>query len=78
MRDDEDHEDDDEDWDDDDDDGYIPCPHCGESMLEAADYCPSCDKWITSEDLPAKSHSWWIVAVVLIVAGMILLSAIGF
>ena len=75
MRDDEDA---DENWNDDEDDGYIPCPHCGESMLEAADYCPSCDKWITSEDLPSKSHSWWIVAIVFIVAGMILLSAIGF
>ena len=63
---------------DDDDDGYVPCPHCGKTMLEAADYCPSCRRWITSEDMPAKKPSWWIVAVVLILIGMMLFSAVGF
>ncbi len=65
-----------EDDDDDDDDGYIPCPHCGETMLEAADYCPACDCWITSEELPAKRHSWWIVLVVLALVAAFAMSAL--
>jgi hypothetical protein len=62
---------DEDDWRDD-DDGYIPCPHCGESMLEAADHCPACDRWISSEDLPAKRHSWWVLMVIVaLLAAMI-------
>ena len=69
----------DEEWhggDDDSDDGYIPCPHCGETMLEAADHCPYCDRWITNEGLPAKRHPWWIVAIVLILVFVLVMSAV--
>ena len=59
-----------------DDDGYIPCPHCGETMLEAADYCPACERWITSEDAPPKRRPWWIVAVILILIATFVLSVL--
>jgi hypothetical protein len=56
----------DEDWDDDvdediSDDAYIECPHCGQTMLEDAEYCPSCDRWISDEDSPRPSQRLWIV-----------------
>jgi hypothetical protein len=65
-------------WDDDPDDesGYIPCPHCGETMLEAADHCPACDRWITSEDVPRKRQPVWVVAVILILLATIILSVL--
>ena len=62
------------DWDDDDSDGYIPCPKCGETMLESADYCPACKEWITSEDITKRKHSWWVIAVILLVVGMMILA----
>ncbi len=43
------------------DDGYIDCPYCGETMLEDAGHCPSCDRWITDEDLPKPAPSLWII-----------------
>ena len=56
----------DDDWEDDldeddEDNGYIDCPHCGQSMLEAADYCPSCDRWMSDEDTPKKSQPLWLI-----------------
>jgi hypothetical protein len=68
-------DDDDEEWpEDDENDHYIPCPYCGETMLEAADYCPACERWISNEDLPPKRHPWWIVAVILVLIAAVLLS----
>lgn len=46
---------------DDDDDVYIDCPYCGKTMLEDAEYCPSCDRWITDEDWPKPAQPLWIV-----------------
>ena len=69
---------DDEEWDDDSDDGYVPCPHCGETMLEAADHCPACNRWITREDLPQKTYSWWVIAVILMLLLTMGLSVVPF
>ena len=71
-------EDDEDRWQDDDeedDDGYIPCPHCGETMLEAADHCPYCDRWISSEEVATTRHPWWIIVVALILLFVFLLTA---
>ena len=59
----------DDDWNDvdDSDDGYVSCPYCGATMLEDAEYCPKCDRWITNDDLPAKRLPWWIVVIVMAV-----------
>jgi hypothetical protein len=34
---------DDDAWDDD-DDGTVPCPYCGEEMLEDSPRCPACGR----------------------------------
>lgn len=52
--------------DDDFEDDYRSCPHCGRTMLEAADHCPGCNRWITREDLPQTRQPLWIVIVALI------------
>jgi len=83
------HNEDDDDWpgsdddyddiandDDDDDEGYVPCPHCGETMLEAADYCPSCRRWITTEDRPEKPRPGWMVILILILLFTIVFSVL--
>ena len=68
-------DDEESDWsDDDDDDGYIACPHCGGTMLEAADYCPVCERWISKEDPPTRRQPWWIIVVVVILIATFVLS----
>lgn len=63
-----------------DDDGYVPCPHCGETMLEDAEYCPYCDRWITSEDQPPRKPwpMWVNILLVLMLAALILTALFGF
>jgi hypothetical protein len=54
-------EDEDEDYDDsDDDDLCIPCPFCGERILEESERCPSCERYLSKEDAAAASKPWWI------------------
>ena len=67
-----------DDYEDDPDDGYVSCPYCGGTMLEVADHCPNCNRWITSEDLPEKRQPLWIIMVVLILVAMMILSFIRF
>ena len=75
---DEDDPDDDEldEGDDDREDVYISCPHCRGTMLEAADYCPQCQRWITREDLPPKRQPLWIVIVALILLATFLFAVL--
>lgn len=68
-----------EDGDDDDagdgwDDSYVTCPHCGETMLEDAEYCPYCDRWMTNES--TKKLPWWVVVVVLLLIATMIISVI--
>jgi hypothetical protein len=55
----EDEEDDDVDTDDD-DDLCIPCPHCGERILEESERCPYCEHYLSKEDAPPAHKPWWI------------------
>jgi hypothetical protein len=43
------------------DEPVIPCPYCGEEMLEDSPQCPSCGNYISAEDLPTKSQPLWVV-----------------
>jgi len=71
---------DDEDWDDpslDDDaddaetEPTIDCPYCGQEMLEVCPQCPSCEMYISKEDLGREKRPWWItLAIILTLAGM--------
>jgi hypothetical protein len=69
----------DEDWDDDhdpdddelalygeeDDDLCIPCPHCGESILEDSERCPHCERYLSKEDVaPTRKPIWIWVGVI--------------
>ena len=68
----------DDDWEDEDsdDDGYVPCPHCGETMLEDAEYCPYCERWISREDIPRKPWPTWMVVLIVMVLISLILSAL--
>ena len=39
----------------------IPCPYCGEEMLEDSPQCPACRNYISAEDLPTTSQPLWVV-----------------
>ena len=55
----------------------VACPHCAADILEDAERCPECGKYISREDAPAGSHSTaWIVLVLLALAA-ILMSVAG-
>ena len=54
------------------DDGYIPCPHCGETMLEDAEYCPSCDRWMSEEETSKPKSPAWVMIVAAVLLGLML------
>ena len=71
-----------EDWDNDDldadlaDDGSmdtLPCPYCGEEMLEDSPQCPACGNYISAEELPYYRQPMWVV----ITAVICLIVALG-
>lgn len=70
--------DDDEYWDEDgDDDGNVSCPYCGEVMLEAAEYCPACDRWMTDEEqVPRKPLPLWAVVLLILLLLIVLIAAL--
>lgn len=73
-------DDDDDDWDagdDGDDDGSVDCPHCGATMYEDAGYCPSCERWITAEDLAKRPQPLWVVVGIAICLAVALTWVIG-
>ncbi len=47
-------------WDEDGDDSddTIPCPHCREPVYDDAERCPSCGKYLSHLDAPAR-FPWW-------------------
>ena len=57
---------------DEDDDGMVPCPYCGEEMLEDSPRCPSCGQYVSEEDAPPAKHPPWILitAVILLVLAL--------
>ena len=50
----------------------VACPYCREPVYEAAERCPHCGSYISSEDAPLR-RPWWIVAGVLLCLAIILL-----
>jgi len=44
----------------------VKCPYCNHEILETAQYCPRCESYISKEDQPRESKSWfWIVMMLL-------------
>jgi len=52
---------DEDDWPDADDDGCVPCPYCGEEMLEDSPQCPECGRYVSDEDRPPEKKPPWIM-----------------
>jgi predicted nucleic acid-binding Zn ribbon protein len=48
----------------------IPCPHCGEDILEDSERCPRCEMYLSNEDTPPRSRNglWMILAILALVA----------
>jgi uncharacterized paraquat-inducible protein A len=65
---------DDEDWhDDSEDEPTVPCPECGEPVLEIADRCPACGYWLTESDRQRLSRHAALPAWVKLTAAVLLL-----
>ena len=58
------------------DEGYIPCPYCGQTMLEDAEYCHHCDRWLTDESPASPSRPWWVIAVVVVLIAALMFSLV--
>uniref|UniRef100_A0A7C2JWT0 Zinc ribbon domain-containing protein n=1 Tax=Schlesneria paludicola TaxID=360056 RepID=A0A7C2JWT0_9PLAN len=56
----------DDDWDDDEDDLTVPCPYCGEELLEDSPRCPACGGYTSEEDRPPERKPSWIVVGIVI------------
>lgn len=71
----------DDDWNEDSDchsqdDPYVDCPHCGSTILEDADYCPVCDRWLTDGSHSSGKSPGWVVVVALILLVVFITTAI--
>ena len=51
--------------DDDDEEPVIPCPHCQREILEDAERCPYCERYLSREDAPPSVKPWWLIIGVL-------------
>ncbi|GDY09824.1 hypothetical protein LBMAG52_33100 [Planctomycetia bacterium] len=60
-------DDENEDWGDDESDldgeSTIICPHCGTEVYEDSPRCPSCENYLSLEDVPATvtNKPWWVL-----------------
>jgi predicted amidophosphoribosyltransferase len=65
-----------EDWHDDesDDEPTVPCPECGDPVLEIADRCPACGYWLTETDRQRSSRHAAMPTWVKLTAAVLLLA----
>jgi uncharacterized paraquat-inducible protein A len=63
--------DEDEDWDDEEADSSddsadgeptVPCPYCKAEILEDSPRCPSCERYLSTEDHSSPQKPLWVVA----------------
>ncbi len=59
------------DQDDSDETDTIPCPHCGESVYEQAEWCPKCGKYLSRDD--SRAHAGLLIAAGVVVCLVIVL-----
>jgi len=52
--------------DDADDEPTVPCPYCGQEMLEDSPRCPSCERYISAEDSAAPRKPLWVISTALV------------
>jgi hypothetical protein len=55
-----------------DDDGpaTVPCPYCGAEIIEDAEQCLRCGRYISKEDSPpiGNSGAWWVLVLLALAA----------
>jgi hypothetical protein len=57
----------------DDESETVPCPNCGASLYEDADYCPRCNQYVTPDTSAWSGRPlWWIVLGLAGVAALVL------
>ena len=61
-----------DDVDDDEEEPTIPCPYCGEEMLEDAPQCGHCGNYISAEDHPGPKKPTWIILTAIVCLVMML------
>jgi hypothetical protein len=65
-------------WDEDEEDTTFPCPYCGASVYEDAEWCPHCDQYLSAEDGGTSRKPLWILVVALgLVAALVWISFRG-
>jgi hypothetical protein len=52
------------------DEPTVPCPSCGQDILEDSPRCPHCERYISTEDHPGPAKTTWVVVTALICLGM--------
>ena len=67
-------ESDDNSWDDDDPE-LLPCPECGEGILEDSEQCPYCGQYVTFSTAPwtGRSTVWLVVGALGVIATIVAL-----
>jgi uncharacterized protein (DUF983 family) len=48
------------------------CPHCRKLITEEAERCHHCGGWLSAEDAPLSRPAWFVIAVVLALAVVLL------
>jgi hypothetical protein len=72
----------DDEWEADDEDSddsavTVPCPYCGEEMLEDAPQCPACGNYVSDVDRPRERKPPWILIGIVICLVIALAWAVG-
>lgn len=62
---------------DDDDDNTVPCPHCRRQILEEAERCPYCERYLSDEDTVTFTKPWWVIITSLVLLYVMYRSIVG-
>jgi predicted nucleic acid-binding Zn ribbon protein len=53
----------------------VPCPYCRTEILEDAEQCPRCGRYLSREDAqPRRSGTWIILMILALLAAVILMA----
>ena len=55
----------------------IPCPYCKAEIIEDAEQCPRCGRYLSTEDAPRSRGGTWIILMILALLAAAILVAGG-
>jgi predicted nucleic acid-binding Zn ribbon protein len=55
----------------------IPCPYCKAEIIEDAEQCPRCGRYLSDEDAPRQRGGTWIILMILALLAAAILIAGG-